>query len=78
MASKPDYIFKFSIVDVTSGEVVEADYCTITNANISEFGDCEVVDQEVGRMLRNWRKFARAEYEAENYAPPEEDEESVA
>lgn len=73
--AKPEYIFKCQIVDTTAGDIVEANYCTITNAGITEIGDCEVVDQAVGRMLRNWRTFARAEYEAKEYAPPEEDEE---
>lgn len=73
--AKPNYIFKFQIVDTETDQTIEADYCTITDANIDGFGGCEVVDHEIARMLRNWRSFARAEYEAENYPTEEDDEE---
>ena len=68
-----DYRFRFQIVDATTDEVIESDWCTITNAKISGFGECEVVEMEVSRMLRNWRGFARAEYERENFTSDEEE-----
>lgn len=64
MTVKPEYRFAFQIVDESTDEVVESDFCTITNARIGEFGDCEMVDMAVGKMLRNWRTFAREEHEA--------------
>jgi hypothetical protein len=64
--AKPDYRFRFQIVNQTNGDVAESDWVTINDVRIGEFGDCEPVDMAVGKMLRNWRTFARAEYEAKN------------
>lgn len=58
------YRFQLSIVD-DSGTVIESDFTTITDARIDEYGGCEVVDHAVAKMMRNWRRFSRAEYEGE-------------
>jgi hypothetical protein len=64
LTSKPDYRFKFQIVDESTGEVVEADWCTINDERIDEFGASATVEIHISKMLRNWRNFARDEYEA--------------
>jgi hypothetical protein len=75
MTAQPEYRFTFQITDQTTGEVVENDWCTITDARIGENGECETVDREVGRMLRNWRRFARENYE--HCIAPDEDEDAA-
>jgi hypothetical protein len=65
MTSKPEYRFKFQIVDETTGEVVHSDWTYFTT--IDEFGGCESVDIHVAAMLRGWQRHARAEYERREY-----------
>jgi hypothetical protein len=58
------YRFKIEIVEEGSSEhAIESDWCTLDHTTIHEFGGCEAVDKMVGKMLRNWRNFAREEYE---------------
>lgn len=64
MSEKPDYRFHFKIVNEATDEVVSEDYCTITDARIDQYGNCETIDHEIGRTLRWWREKGRAEYEA--------------
>lgn len=56
-----NYIFKFEIVDAVTGDVIEMDFTTMTDIN--EAGFCDSVDIHVSQMLRNWKRFARVEYE---------------
>jgi hypothetical protein len=65
MADKPEYHFKFQIADATTGEIIECDWCSLSYADPES-----VVNLHVSQMLRNWRNFARAEYERENYQVP--------
>lgn len=62
----PAYRFKFQIIDETTGDVVEADYCALTT--IDEFGGCESVDIHVAAMLRAFNRSGRDEYQRANYA----------
>ena len=61
--SERAYHFKFQITDATTGEVVEADWCSPPPESLTTDRNA-VVDTHVYQMLRNWNKFARAEYEA--------------
>lgn len=69
MTDRPEYRFRFQIVDETTGEVVESDYTYLTS--IDQFGNCESVDIHVAAMLRGFNRNGRAEYERANYAAPE-------
>lgn len=69
MTDKPEYQFRFQIVDKTSGDVVESDWTYFTSIN--EFGGCDSVDIHVSAMLRGFQRFARENYERENYSAPE-------
>jgi hypothetical protein len=64
VSEKPNYLFRFQIVNETTNDVVSGDYCTITDARIDQYGGCETIDHEVARTLRWWREKGRAEYEA--------------
>lgn len=70
MSANPDYRFKFQIVDQTTGEVVESDYCPLTT--IDQFGGSETVDIHVSSMLRAFKRFGQAEYERANYQSAED------
>jgi hypothetical protein len=72
-----NYRFCCQITDETTGEVVETDWCTITDARIDEFGGCEQVDHVTGKLLRNWRNFARAEHEHHGLQEPPQEPRSV-
>jgi len=61
--SSPTYRFRCQIIDIEIDQVIEQDWCTIGDATIDDVGNCEPVDQIVGRMMRIWRDHARAEYE---------------
>lgn len=45
------YRFNCEIVDEETGEVIVAG-STFVSSHITEFGECESVDQEVGKLLR--------------------------
>lgn len=68
MTDKPDYRFKFELVDETTGEAVLVDWVSLSE--VDEIGGCETVDHAVARMLRMFSRNARAEYEAKNYQVP--------
>lgn len=73
-----EYRFRIEIIDTTADTVVESDYCTLPDVEfIDGFGGCEAIDRAVAKMLRNWRGFAKHEYEAEMYGAPEESDEAV-
>lgn len=67
-ADRPEYRFRFEIVDENRGERVWADVISIDERGIDQFGGCESVEHGVARMLRGFRQHVRAEYERENYA----------
>jgi hypothetical protein len=65
----PSYRFRFEIVDQETGEVVERDWVTLPDTD--PVGFCTLsINTHVAQMLHNWRTFARAEYERENYQVP--------
>lgn len=66
--ARPEYRFKFAIVDETTGETVWSDFCGLLPDTIDEFGGCEAVDIHVSSMLRGFKRHVRAEYETKNYA----------
>jgi len=75
MAGTPEYRLKIQIADETTGDVIEADWTSLTEVDrIDEFGNCEAVDALVGRLLRIWNTKGRAEHERAEYAPADEDE----
>ena len=59
--SERRYLFKFQIIDAADGTVIEMDFTTMTAIN--EAGICDSIHIHVSKMLRNWNRFARAEYE---------------
>lgn len=65
MTDRPEYRFKFAIVDETSGEVVWSDFCSLSAIN--RFGSCESVQIHVTSMLRGFERHVREEYERDNY-----------
>lgn len=67
--NKPDYRFKFQIVDEATGDVIADDWCTLTT--IDEFGGCEAVDHQVASTLRYFTRTGRAKHEAENHGKRE-------
>jgi len=58
-----DYRFKFQI-ETEDGEVINQGSTYIIPENISEYGECESVDMEVGKYLRIFK--ATLEKEKEN------------
>ncbi len=56
------YRCTIQITDDATGEVIERDWFTITDAT-ERSGDWERLNIHGGQMLRNWRDFARAEHE---------------
>lgn len=54
------YHFKFEIVDAVTNEVVDCDWCSLVDRDT---GRNERIDTHVYQMLRNFRKFVRADYE---------------
>ena len=68
-APKPEYRFECRIVDLRDDRIVERDFTHISE--IGEFGECESVDQCVGRLLRIFNSHGRDEYERENYQTEE-------
>ena len=74
MTGKPEYRFECRIVDRTADETVERDFTFISE--IHEFGECESVDQCVGRLLRIFKSHGRDEYERENYQTEETEDAS--
>lgn len=50
-----NYRFKCEIVDEETGEVIIS-ASTFVSSHITEFGECESVDQEVGSLLRAFKK----------------------
>lgn len=78
MTDKPDYRFCFQIVDQATGSMIAADWCSLTDGiPTDEFGSCENVDIHVGSLLRVFQRKGRAEYEAANYAPAEEEQQQI-
>ena len=63
----PEYRFQYEIVDVTNDEVVMKG-STFLSSHISDIGECESVDMEVGSALRSFVRTVREEYEKENYS----------
>lgn len=64
-----EYRFTFSIVDAVTNEVVDCDWCSLVDRDTDRN---ERIDTHVYQMLRNWRKFAREEYEATLDTPANE------
>ena len=75
MAEKevPEYRFQYEIVDVTNDEIVMKG-STYLSSHISDIGECESVDMEIGSALRSFTKTIREEYEKENYSDLSEEE----
>lgn len=72
--SGPSYRFRFSIIDETSGDVIGEDWCSFDAASVHQDGGCETVDHSVARTLGWFNRTGRAEHEAANYAPAEEEQ----
>lgn len=61
MDYKPNYRFKFEIVDETTGDTIEGGSTYLSG--IDAYGRCESVEMEVAQRLRNFETRARDDHE---------------
>ena len=66
MTNKPQYRFECRIVDQTTGETIERDFISLPDTDPIGFVR-DSIDIHVAQMIRNWRDFARVQYERRTY-----------